>query len=552
MGDKITGFNKMQLQFLKYAFDKKRGLLCCPPGKGKSLAIMGLFLLLRSKVEGFNKMLCVCTPKSAKAWHKANIKGLLILEFKSLADLGVMYGNYEFPAQIYIMTETVLREIVLKGTVEQKRGLANLLSLTNLLVMDEAHKLREYSNTTTKAFKKVSSYYNKLVNKNPLMHRFWFMTATPEYKAKENWHSIIDCLIQPNPFGTWWRFLDNYCIQEQQVSYGNQKMRTANGSHSFKSTRTFTKIVGYRNLEHLDNTIKPFIFSWEETDFRFTFHLHYFNLDNAEKAAYATAIRGLGLDKTYCVDLDVAGERKWAYREKTDVFYLPDGREIQVMHLINGTRIKYGGETATVRGVYDKTKDAQHSVRVVKAQQVNSLAREKLDAIVKIIESGEGGCLVYFNFLDSLYGTAKVLQTLFPNRRVVTLTGRSKGFESTVASLGKNDIVLLSSVGSQSIDFYFNRIILAESFALTPGKAEQLLGRLTRHNSEYRDIQAHFILRHKSVESYFYEKLRLRLSTSTTNVYAKNLPVSHAMSAIPPHLIDEAYLKKTLLWAKDY
>jgi len=35
-------------------------------------------------------------------------------------------------------------------------------------------------------------------------------------------------------------------------------------------------------------------------------------------------------------------------------------------------------------------------------------------------------------------------------------------------------------------------------------------------------------------------------------VYAKNLPVSHAMSLIPPHLIDEAYLKRTLLWAKDY
>ena len=552
MGTKITGFNAFQLQFLKYAADKKRGLLRASPGDGKTLAIMGLFLLLRSRVEGFNKMLCICTAKSAKAWHKANIKGLLILEVKSLADLGVMYGNYEFPAQVYLVTETMLREIALNGTVEQKRGFANLLQRTNLFVMDEAHKLRSYSNTTTKAFKKASQYYNKLVNKNPLMHRLWFMTATPEYKAKENWHSIMDCLMQPNPLGTWWRFLDTYCIQEQQVSYGSQKMRTANGSHSFKSTKAFTKIVGYRNLEHLDGTVKPFVFSWEKSDFKFAFHLHYFNLDAAEKAAYATAIRGLGLDKSYCVDLDVAGNRKWAYREKADAFYLPDGREIKVMHLISGTLVQYDGVRATVRGVYDKAQDAQHSVRVVKAQQVNSLSKGKLDLIVKIIESGDGGCLIYFNFLDSLYGSAKALQALFPHRRVVALTGRTRGFESAVASLGKNDIVLLSSVGSQSLDFYYSRIIVAESFALTPGKAEQLLGRLTRHNSEYRDIQAHFILRHKSVEEYFYEKLRLRLSASATNVYAKNLPVSSAMSAIPPHLIDEAYLKKTLLWAKDY
>jgi len=342
-------------------------------------------------------------------------------------------------------------------------------------------------------------------------------------------------------------------VRESATTYGVRKMHTVNGSHSYRDTISFQKIVGYQNVEELHRRISPYIFHWGETDFKFTVALRYFSLSAEESEAYRQAIRGMGLDKTYCVDLETAlGKRKHAYREKSDVFIGVNGAEVEVRTLMVGQQIQYDGGLATVRGVFDKKTDAGYSVRVVKAQQVNSKALGKLKLIAECIRrDGEKGCLVYFNFLDSLYATREYLLGEFPGRRIAVLTGESKDFDSTVASLREGDIVLMSSVASQSLDFYFDHLIVAESFGLTAGRCEQLFGRLTRVDSKYRDISVDFILRDHSVESYFYERLRYMGKHSKTNVYSKDLPVSAELANIPPHLVDLEYLKKTLLWRKE-
>jgi len=107
-------------------------------------------------------------------------------------------------------------------------------------------------------------------------------------------------------------------------------------------------------------------------------------------------------------------------------------------------------------------------------------------------------------------------------------------------------------VASQSLDMYIPRLIVAECYSLTPGKIEQLCGRMTRENASYRNVSVHMVLREgASVEDYFYEKLRLRLRHVSSNVYVKalSLPPSSAVSQIPEHLIDEPWLKEKLLWA---
>jgi hypothetical protein len=140
----------------------------------------------------------------------------------------------------------------------------------------------------------------------------------------------------------------------------------------------------------------------------------------------------------------------------------------------------------------------------------------------------------------------------FPGRRVVTLTGKTQRFSMVASSIGPNDIVLMSAVASQSLDMYIPRLIVAESFSLTPGKIEQLCGRMTRENSNFRDVSVDFILREgENVEAYFYEKLRLRLRNSSTNLYVKydSLPVSECIKNMPEGLVDEAFLKSRLLWS---
>jgi hypothetical protein len=924
---KISGFNEFQKAFILWAINKRQWIMRSPPGKGKSLAATGLFLMLRRKL-GSGKMLVVTRTKDFMAFDIANVQRLLLLKLSKEADMCVLYSGYEWPADIYLVSDSLLSKVVLHGTADQKRALTELLSRVNLLIVDEAHALRVHSSARTKAFLKVSTYYHRLMARDPERHRIGFLTAcvigetllfsnrgliradsvvegdllwspsgfravskfirngvvpvwkvvtsqgfsltgsynhpvwthrgwvemqhirsgdlvqcgmvsqladvpnlsfslprpkklkrggfrnflgsvtvdesfgaflgwltgdgylcsgdrrvglvfaendlplapffenffnslglkaeckerrfkgsdsrgvprnesqysirvscnqlrnfildqgyslagakeasvpdcilqsgyrvqcsylkflfgadghfavrdgvlrrivltsvsfklvsqvrlmlmglgimsriysvpqkghdgiassvslqlivasaffsrfvdlvgvvefkckwrrlagpshkhpqllkdtyqeivsveclgeaetfgvtidggeyftngilshnTPVYKELENYHSIFACLCVPNPLGTWHQFLDRFCVVEQAASYGNRKMFTRNGSHSYKGQVGYTKITGYKNVAELDARIGPYIFSWDKSDFKFTFKVHYFGLSEAEWGEYQKSIRGLGLDKAYAVDLDVGGERQWVYRNKSDTFVLPGQRHIVASDLVAGMKLLFDGELVVVRGVFPRDVDAGYAARAVKAQQCNSRAEQKLALLVDLVRSRDVGALIYFNFLDSVEVAYQRLCKEFPGRRVVQLTGRTKNFTHVVSSVGPDDLVLMSSVASQSIDMYIPRLIVMECFALVPGKLNQLIGRMTRENSSFRDVSVDFILREgESVDAYFYSKLRLRLKHLSSGQYfdVDSLPVVDCLKNMPPELVDEAYLKERLLWS---
>jgi hypothetical protein len=339
---------------------------------------------------------------------------------------------------------------------------------------------------------------------------------------------------------------------DQQVSYGNRKLFSRNGSHSYKDVITFTKIVGYKNVEDLYSRVNPYIFSWDETDFKFTFNVHYYGLSTDEWEEYRRSIRGLGLDKAYAVDLEVGGVRKWVYRNKSDIFYMRNGKEVQTGSLAAGMLLSYDGGQAVVRGVYSKSTDAGYAARVVRAQQCNSRAVQKLDLLVELLRLKDAGALVYFNFLESVEVTYRRLCQEFPGRRIVKLTGKTQRFSLVVSSICENDIVLMSSVASQSLDMYISRLFVMESYSMTPGKFQQLCGRMTRENASFRDVSVDFIVREgDNVEAYFYEKLRLRLRHVRSDAYVTkdSLPVLDCIRSIPEELVDEDFLKERLLWS---
>jgi hypothetical protein len=548
---KITGFNEFQKAFISWAIDKRQWIMRAPPGKGKSLATFGLFLMLRGQF-GSAKMLVVTRSKDFTAFDTANVKKLLLLKLSKEADMCVLYSGYSWPADVYLMSNNLLSKVVLHGTREQKLALTELLNRVNLLVVDEAHSLRVSNSARTKAFMKVSTYFHKLMAKDPVRHRMGFMTATPLYKELENYHSIFACLCVPNPLGTWRQFVDRYCIEEQMASYGNRKMYTRNGSHSYKGQVSFSKITGYKNVGQLNQIIEPYMFSWDKSDFEFVFSVHYYSLLASEWGVYKKSIQGLGLDKTYSIDLEIGGERQWVYRNKTDTFVMENRRPVMAGSLAVGMRLLFDGVVATVCGVFARAADAGFTPRAVKAQQCNSRAEHRLSLLVDLIKSRDMGALIYFNFLDSVEVAYKRLREEFPGRRVVKLTGETKNFSVVVGSLGPNDLVLMSSVASQSIDMYIPRLIVAECFALVPGKFLQLLGRTTRENATFRKVFVDFILREgESVDAYFYEKLRMRLKHMPSGGFVKagSLPVVDCLKHMPAELINEDFLKERLLWA---
>jgi hypothetical protein len=507
--------------------------------------------MLRKQL-GSGKMLVVTRTKDFMAFDLANVQKLLLLKLSKEADMCVLYSGYDWPADIYLVSDSLLSKVVLRGTVGQRKALTELLSRVNLLVVDEAHSLRVHDSARTRAFLKVSGYYRKLMARDPGRHRLGFVTATPVYKELENYHSIFACLCAPNPLGSWYQFLDRFCVVEQMVSYGNRKLHTKNGSRSYKGQIGYTKITGYKNVAELDAIISPYVFSWDKSDFRFSFGAHYFGLSEAEWGEYQKSIKGLGLDKAYAIDLDMGGERRWVYRNKTDTFIMSNHRPVEAGSLMAGMRLLFDGESAVVRGVFSRDVDAGYAVRAVKAQQCTSRAEQKLSLLVDLVRSKDVGALIYFNFLDSVEVAYRRLCAEFPGRRVVKLTGGTKNFSRVVSSIGSGDLVLMSSVASQSIDMYIPRLIVMECFALVPGKLNQLIGRMTRENSSFRDVFVDFVLREgESVDAYFYSKLRLRLKSLSSGQYfnVDDMPVVDCLKNMPPELIDEAYLKERLLWA---
>jgi hypothetical protein len=540
----------MQRDFLKYAVNKRAMILQAAPGQGKTLAVMGLYLWLRSRY-GNGKMLVITKKKAAVAFGKANVNNLLLLSLFSKGDAAALVPGYDFPADIYVMSSNFLVDVVKGGDSGKLKALTELLRSVFVLALDEVHDYRTYNSARSKAVKRVTDYFHKVAERDPVRHRLVGITATPVFKNIENLHPLFSLMCLRNPLGTWFQFVDRYCVMEQSTFYGSRKMYSANGSHSFKDSVSFNKIVGYKNVDDVHRIADPYIFSWGGSSFRFKFGVHYYELTDEEWGAYRIAIKGLGLDKTYAVDVRVGGGQQWVFRNRSDTFYMVGGGEVRTDALAVGMGIKFDGCDAVVGGVYDKSVDAGYSARVVKAQRCNSDAEGKMRLLTDLVGGSGDGVLIYFQFLESVDSACKRLMSAFPGRRVVSLTGRTDRFDSVVASIMPSDIVLMSGVASQSLDLYIPRLIVAECFGLTPGKVEQLVGRMTRENASYRDVSVDFILRGgENVESYFYEKLRLRLRSVRSNVYvtAGSLPASGAVSKIPDHLVDEDWLKKRLLW----
>jgi superfamily II DNA or RNA helicase len=546
----ITEFNAMQKAFVKWGINKQKMLMRAPAGSGKSLAAMLLYEML-SKHTDMGKVLVITKKKASDMFDEANFKKRLLLKVLNEEDTCIFSAiNYEFPADVYVINISVLRDLVNGDDVQKKRGLTALLRKVGLLIGDEVHDWRTYSNKSTQAVKRVTEYYHKLIARDPVHHRLLGITATPVYRNLEDYHGIF-ALLEPSLFGSWFKFRDSFLVTQEVGSYGTKRVHGANGSHSYKAQTTFTKVVGYKNVDMLYRMIEPYIFQWDETDFKFSFGLHYYSLTMDELTEYTKNIQGLGLDKEYCIEFSIAGKINYMYRNRNDTVVGFDGKEILVGTLRAGTGIVMNGIRVVVQAMYTKDKDGTYTARMVKAQQTTTKSESAVVTILELIKAeGKSGALVYCHYIDTVDYLAEKIQKEFPGRRVVKLTGKTKGFDTLVKSLSAEDIVIMSSVASQSLNFYFKRLIVAQVASVTPGRIEQLIGRLTRTDSPYREIVVDFVLERGSVSDYFYEYLRYRLQYAKTNVYSKDLPVSESMAGIPPSLIDQDYLKEKLLWSR--
>ena len=540
----LKELNQFQREFLNWGVSKKRMLLQAPPGSGKSLAMISFFVLLRK--QGFvSKAFVVTKTKAMSAFIDDNFCGFKVKTFKTESDLNYLYSSNPFTSDLYIFSSSLLSK--LKDNTFCKQGLFKLLESCGIIFVDEVHEFRNYKGKASSGLKMITDYYQRFVDSDN-NHRICCCTATPIYKNLENWYSLFQ-YIEPRLFGSYNKFLYDYCIVNQRSFYANKKVVNGNGSSRFGVRSQFNEIVGYQNTDDLYAKLSNYLFSWNDTDFSFNYSLVYYDLDNEEASEYRKAIKGLGLDKSYCVTLvdNKSGDREVIYRDSTDFLYTLARDTVPVRDIYNGTGVWYNNRAYTVESVLDHEKDGTYSKRMIDAQKVVSNSKDKLKKLVEVIESDKSGCLVYVNYHESVDKVISYLRSVGLQRRLFVITGNTPNFERAVKALRDGDVAIITRVARQSVNFYFPRMVIYEP-ETTPGGIEQLFGRLTRFDSKYRDITVYYMIRPQSIEEYFYMRLRLLLQTAKTNIYSKGLPKSVTLKDVDDSKIDIAFLKRKLLW----
>ena len=535
-------FNEFQRAALKWAAGRKRGVVIAPPGAGKSLFITGLYSLLRNRGYG-GKLLVLTKTKAMVAIDKANFVRLSVVRIQGQSDLYWLSAPESIKADIVCLSTQLLPKIVSDKRYYPK--LRSFLSSVSLVVVDEIHNYRNYKAKISQALKRLTDTYSRLIDSSDGGYRFFGVTATPIIKALENWYAVFS-YVEPRIFGSWWDFQARYCVLAQRTAYTGKRVYGSNGSHHVKGQIGFTEIVGYKNLEDLNSRISPYLFSWSDTDFTYGFHLVYYSLDSEEREEYNKAIRGLGLDKEYAIALrDAEGNERVVYHDRTDVMFTRSRQEAEVGQLKLGSVVLFNDVPHTVVSIADREKDATHSVRLIKAQTSVSAAKDKMRKLLDLLREGDGA-LVYFTYIETLEAVYRHLASSGMGKRLVVITGATQDKARVLATLSPSDIVLGTRSVIESLDFYFNRVVVYEQ--LTNNSIEQFLGRCSRYNSPYRHIDVYFIIRPSSVEEYFYERMRLVLKGVSTNVYSTGIPVSVSLEGVREEAVDISYLKRHLLW----
>jgi hypothetical protein len=552
----ITALNEFQKQFILWGWNKARCVMQASAGSGKSLAAVSFYCALHKKVDNFGKLCIIVKTKSCSVFDSAlsafKLSGVKLID---TSDMGLFSSSYDFPSDVYILSSFLVTKLVFSPSAMHRAGLQRLMSKISLLVLDEHHTYRVYNSKQTQAVKFVCDHYQHYINNDSLHHRLIGVSATQIMKDLTNIYPLFS-LLDPPLFGTYKSFMSTYCVTEERMLNGYGKTYSRNGSYGIPKTKSFTQILGFKNTDVLKAKIEPYIFTWHSTSFNFNYKLHYYQLTLEERQQYNTIIEGIGLDKQYAITITNNASSIIIYRDASDIFYQDTACSVSITikDLYAGASIFYDGALYQVAKIDVNKKSASYSVRCVKALLAEGVVQERLKIIGDLLESyGIDSVLINCAYHNTIDETEFYLHKRFPGRRIVKLTGKTPSFQSVFRSVNwKSDIVILSRAAGESLSMYTKHIILSD-IPTNPGAIEQLIGRVTRHDSPHKDFTVDILLNARSsITGYFYERLRFLLCSMNTNTFVtfESLPESVFLEKYKGAYIDLAFLKTHLLWRK--
>lgn len=338
-------------------------------------------------------------------------------------------------ARLFLFNYSRLEQCVKFISIAKQKG------LYIVVIMDEVHKVQHPE----------SSLYKTIKEKiRPYMTFVWGMTATPYLNDLDGLFYTMD-IVRPGVFGTIYQFHANYIVYKRKQIYRRGKKVT------------ISEIVGYKNLDHLNQIVNLYIIIRGKT-YDIKFEEIKVELIPQEQEAYNLAAKGI-IDEKY----DIDNEKDFG------------GRLHDLQRVADGSYIK----------------DVEFVPTKIKAC---------VNLIKQIVMKNEGA-LIYTEYEDTYTVLEKYLKE---NKRAVgyrnlyMINGKVK-YSTRVdieRKLSPRDIVIVTKAGCESLNLQAVNHVIFYDIPFAVSAVIQMLGRICRMDSVYPVKYCHLIEVKDTVDSY--------------------------------------------------
>ena len=480
-------------------------VIALSPGTGKTLTILHFVkhFLLKDK----NDKCLFFIPKSARAAFEKEMT-TRIKDKYILIHAGKQYEYKDIEKYKYIFIESTL----INKYIETLVGIASTYNCH--LIIDEAHSLQNPTSVFCKAAWEIRCYCK----------RVYAMTATPLMNSIDGLFNLMH-FVFPRLFNSWIKFRSRYCITQERTI----RIRGRNGQ---QIQRKFTDIIGYKNLEELNDTLDKLIIKGS-VHYNVNFEFLECPLDEQSEKLYKYASNGL-----------------------FDIVYHPEKvkqkSKVTSDNVLDNTK-DFGSRLHDLQRIVDYSDNAVYEKN---KEFVSNKMKLLLDTTKSIIDKNES-VLIYFEYIESLELAEKLLllnKEKIGFNNIYRLTGAEKEEHRSKieANLGLKEIVLCSQAASQSRNLQRANNIICFHCPFSVGRTVQVLGRICRMDSIFDHQNVYFISVSDTIDTYKTAlfKKHLNLINALLGKEAIGTLENCTCQYLDVDLNDIKELKKTQLWRK--
>ena len=477
-----------QVDGVNFLLSRKGAILSFQTGLGKTLTVCVAGKILLDRFPNV-RFVIVCPVKAKKAFKRELFEKMGYTS----DDVGVIATDEMVFSldrnRIFLVTDTNLDKIQYVLSEISDFGYKIVLAV------DEAHKLAD----------KGSKFYNEMLSIRSGCVVVWGITATPLLNGLDSLYNIVNFCC-PGFFGKKTQFDNRYTIRhlkEQYVRGGGK--------------RKIWVIDGYKNLDELNESLKKImIIRSIKYDLRFTDI--YKSMTDDEYDIYKEVSSGI---LSYGDDERNFSQRMHDLQRFIDRAYLGDD---------------------SIKDLVDRYNAGGYSTK-----------EDTLISTVKMCLSKGYSTIIYCDYKETVKRlhdvlTEKKLELGLRNIYEVSGSVRLKVREAVEEKIGNQDIVLITSAGTESINLQRCNCIIMYDTPFSVKQSIQAIGRVCRRDSLFSTQYCMFITMKDTIDEYKY-----RLFQNHLNLVQQSVGVGTDVPVTESYLMQDSKdlqkMKDEFLWA---